>query len=156
MNALAAVDPGVRGAISVIDEDGVFRYVRAFDPTMTHFELVQVVEGAVLILHRYDGHEALCERVGYMPGDGGKGAFTFGQVNGLIRGALHALNVAVYDVSPVIWQSHMGCLSGGNKNVTKNKAIELFGKQGIKITHAVADSMLIAEHGRRKILGREK
>jgi hypothetical protein len=39
-------------------------------------------------------------------------------------------------------------LSKGDKNVTKRKAQELF--PSLKITHATADALLIAEYLRRK------
>jgi len=42
------------------------------------------------------------------------------------------------------------CLTGGNKNVSKAKAKELF--PGTKFTHTTADATLIAEFGRRRIL----
>ena len=45
------------------------------------------------------------------------------------------------------WQKYLGCLTKGDKNVSKAKAQELF--PDLKITHAIADSLLIAEYGRR-------
>jgi hypothetical protein len=41
----------------------------------------------------------------------------------------------------------MGCLTKGDKNVSKSRAQELF--PSIKVTHAIADALLIAEHNRR-------
>jgi hypothetical protein len=41
----------------------------------------------------------------------------------------------------------MQCLTGGDKNISKRRAQELF--PSLKITHAVADALLIAEYGRR-------
>ena len=41
----------------------------------------------------------------------------------------------------------MSWLSKGDKNVTKSRAQELFPE--LKITHAIADALLIAEYGRR-------
>ncbi len=46
----------------------------------------------------------------------------------------------------VRWQKEMGCLTKGDKNVTKRRAQELF--PTLKITHAIADALLIAEYGR--------
>jgi len=40
----------------------------------------------------------------------------------------------------------LGCLSKGDKNVTKAKAQEQF--PNIKVTHATADALLIALYGR--------
>ena len=41
----------------------------------------------------------------------------------------------------------MDCLTGGDKNVTKRKAQSLF--PWVKVTHAIADSMLLAEYCRQ-------
>jgi len=41
----------------------------------------------------------------------------------------------------------MGCMTKGDKNVSKRKAQELF--PSMKVTHASADALLIAEYGRR-------
>jgi len=38
-------------------------------------------------------------------------------------------------------------MTGGDKNVSKRRAQELFPE--IKITHAIADALLIAEYARR-------
>jgi hypothetical protein len=55
----------------------------------------------------------------------------------------------------MMWQSALNCMSGGNKNVTKGKAIELFPSYHAQrprgIVHDIADSILIAEYGRRTL-----
>ncbi len=48
----------------------------------------------------------------------------------------------------------LDCMTGGDKNVTKRKAQELFPE--IKVTHAIADALLIGEYARRDIEEREK
>lgn len=141
------VDPGVHGGVAVLGENGFPLFVEAFKPDMTHKELVSCVQRGVTKLLENGGWECFVEKVGYMPRDGGKGANTFGRVDGLIRGALHALNIVVYDAPPMLWQTALNCLSGGNKNVTKKKAMDMFGGRGIKITHSVADALLIASYG---------
>ena len=93
------------------------------------------------------------EKVGFIRGDGGKGAFTFGQVYGFLRGLALANGMDIADVYPMIWQTRLNCLTRGNKNVSKNKAIELFPdyhrRRQRGITHGIADAILIAEYGRR-------
>jgi hypothetical protein len=42
----------------------------------------------------------------------------------------------------------MGCLTKGDKNVSKKRAQELF--PSIKCTHATSDALLIAEYGNRQ------
>lgn len=147
--AVLGVDPGVNGGLALLRADGSISYVQGFRPTMTHTEVVDIVRIGANLLKAYGSSMAFVEKVGYMPGDGGQGANTFGRVDGLLRGALLMAEISVRDVPPQQWQTAMLCLSGGNKNVTKNRALELF--PGQKITHAVADALLIAEYGRRRL-----
>lgn len=74
-------------------------------------------------------------------------AFTFGQGYGMLEGFLVALGIPYDLVAPGTWQKALGCLSRGDKNVTKKKAQQLF--PGQKVTHYTADALLIAEHCRR-------
>jgi len=46
-----------------------------------------------------------------------------------------------------VWQKALGCMTKGDKNITKRLASELF--PAIKCTHTVSDALLIAEYGRR-------
>lgn len=149
--AALGVDPGTRGGLAVLNPDGVVLYARAFHPSMTHHEFVNgVIRPAVQMLDRYPSRVVYVEKVGHIRGDGAQGSFTFGRVDGLIRGALIALGHTPLDVYPAAWQSTLECMSGGNKNVTKRRAIELFGAQVPQITHMTADALLIAEYGRRR------
>jgi hypothetical protein len=53
-----------------------------------------------------------------------------------------------YDlVLPVKWQTAMSCRTKGDKNVSKARAQQLF--PDVKVTHAIADALLIAEFCRR-------
>jgi hypothetical protein len=86
---------------------------------------------------------AYIEKVHAHPNDSSKGAFAFGVNYGLLRMALVATEIPFETVSPGKWQRNMKCLSKGDKNVTKARAQELF--PSIKVTHAIADALLIAE-----------
>lgn len=94
---------------------------------------------------------ALLEKVSASPQMGTVSAFTFGKGYGGLRMALTAAGIAFDDVRPQVWQSAMGCLTKGNKNVSKAKAQALFPR--VKVTHAIADALLIAEYCRRLHLG---
>ena len=78
---------------------------------------------------------------------GARSAFTFGRGYGNLEMALTAAGIPFERVSPQKWQKSLGCLTKGDKNVSKRKAQELF--PSLKITHATADALLIAEYGRR-------
>ena len=74
-------------------------------------------------------------------------AFTFGQSYGFLRGMLIASEVPFDEVLPVKWMTKLSCRTKGNKNITKAKAQQLFPE--LKITHAIADALLIAEYCRQ-------
>lgn len=90
---------------------------------------------------------AIIEQVSSSPQMGVKSAFTFGQGFGLMEGLLTAHKISFERVRPQVWQRAMGCMTKGDKNITKRRAQELFPK--IKITHKIADALLIAEYCRR-------
>jgi hypothetical protein len=73
--------------------------------------------------------------------------FNLGNSFGFVRGLLVAWNIPFELILPQKWQQAMGCMSKGDKNITKAKAQQLF--PDIKITHNIADALLIAEYGRR-------
>lgn len=90
---------------------------------------------------------AIIESVHAMPGQGVSSTFKFGQSYGFLLGLLTALSIPYETVTPRKWQSYMGCLTRGDKNVSKSRAQELF--PDVKVTHAIADAILIAEYNRR-------
>ena len=138
------IDPGKSGAIAVLididDDPRVWTFT--FDNTERDIDdwLCNNVLGADAF--------AFLERVHAMPKQGVKSSFTFGQNYGFLRGILIAHGFPFEEVSPQRWQKAMGCLSHGDKNVTKAKAQQLF--PAVKVTHAIADALLIAEYCRRQ------
>lgn len=95
-----------------------------------------------------DDCKAYIEAVHSSPQMGVKSAFTFGQGLGHLEMALTAAEIPFERVRPQEWQKHMKCMSKGDKNVTKRRAQELF--PSLKITHATADALLIAQYGVEK------
>lgn len=88
------------------------------------------------------------EKVGAMPGQGVASTFKFGVSYGTLRGMATALQVPVTYVAPGVWQRKLGCLTKGDKNISKRAAQERWPEQ--RWTHATADAALIAEYGRLK------
>ena len=147
--AVMGVDPGTRGGVAVLDPEGAPIATFAFNPGLTVAETVDILRRAAAHLEHAGSKECFMEKVGYIRGDGGLGSFTFGRVAGIIEGALEVLGLTVHYTYPAIWQSALECLTGGQKNVSKLKAIEIF--PSVKVTHAIADALLIAEFGRRRL-----
>jgi hypothetical protein len=74
-------------------------------------------------------------------------AFSFGRGYGNLEMALTAAGIPFERVRPQVWQKAMGCMTKGDKNISKAKAQELFPDK--KATHWSSDALLIAEYGRR-------
>lgn len=92
---------------------------------------------------------ATIENVHSMPEQGVKSSFTFGKSLGFLIGLLTASSIPYKFVTPQKWQKGMQCLTGGDKNVSKAAAQRLWPR--VKMTHAIADALLIAEYGRTNL-----
>lgn len=149
------IDPGVKGGMAYLWRDGRVKDVFSFTDKSEQ-EISDKLDDWFRSTYPYFPAVYL-EKVNTRPGEGHMGAFTFGRVYGLLRGLVIGKGATLKDVYPAMWQSRMECMTAGNKNVSKNKAISLFTKDRWdapqKITHANADALLIAEYGRRMELG---
>lgn len=135
------IDPGKGGSIAAIWSDGV--------PTTQHCKLDGTEQDIAEYLRGFDltSARAILERVASSPQMGVVSAFTFGRSYGFLRGLLAGFQVPFMEVAPAKWQKAMECRTAGDKNVSKSKAQQLWPK--LKITHANADALLLAEYGRR-------
>jgi len=148
MRTIIGIDPGKSGGISWIT-NGNACAEKMPETIKDLWELIQDIattfDCAPGIRATYG--KAYLEQVSAMPGQGVTSCFTFGNGFGHLEMALTAAGIPFERVTPQKWQRALGCLTGGNKNVSKAKAQELF--PSIKCTHAISDSLLIAEYGRR-------
>jgi Holliday junction resolvasome RuvABC endonuclease subunit len=92
--------------------------------------------------------KAYLEQVHSSPQMGVVSSFTFGNGFGHLEMALTAAGIPFERVRPQVWQKAMGCMTKGDKNVSKRKAQELF--PSMKVTHATADALLIASYGAKQ------
>ena len=93
-------------------------------------------------------YKAYIEQVHSSPQMGVKSAFTFGNGFGHLEMALTAAGIPFERIRPQVWQKAMGCMTKGDKNVTKRRAQELFPQ--LKVTHSTADALLIADYGAKQ------
>lgn len=142
------IDPGVAGGIAAVDEQGyvftafkmpetrrdLYERLMTFTPYATRGAIEKVNAGVF-------GHGKGTHRMGVVS------AFTFGRNVERCHMALTALGIAYDEVLPVKWQTALGCRTRGDKNVSKARAQQLF--PTVKVTHAIADALLIAEYARR-------
>lgn len=136
-------DPGGSGGFAVVDETGAFVHAQKFGD-LTERDIWDAVKAFTL---GNDIGLVMCEAVHSMPKQGVASSFKFGASYGFLRGILTASDVRYEFVSPQKWQGKLGCRTGGDKNITKIVAQQRH--PGHKITHAVADALLIAEYARR-------
>lgn len=140
---ILGIDPGQSGGLAWID--GPKCYVEKMPATLR--DLWDLINTGPEVGHG-GSRFAYLEKVHAMPKQGVASTFKFGRGFGNLEMALVAAGIPYEYVTPQKWQKALGCLSKGDKNVTKRKAQELF--PGVpKITHAIADALLIAEYGRR-------
>lgn len=166
------VDPGKQGGAAILRVVG-----RNKPEIVSTFGFEKQTERDILNWFRSlptDGPLDYCiEQVGYVPTDGGKGAFTFGQGYGFLRGILLSNDCRFEDPRPQIWQKALGIPSRkkqGRKFVeTKDqfkdrlraKAQQLFPSfplwsepKSLGRQRAVCDALLLAEYLRQKEIGR--
>lgn len=141
------IDPGASGAVAwVLPEPGGSWYCPLSGSERDVADCLEHLAGGRAF--------AYLERVGAMPRQGVAGMFRFGQSFGFCRGLLVAHRIPFELVAPSVWQRAFG-LAGGpkdegitaKKNRHKARAQELF--PNLKITHACADALLLAEYCRR-------
>jgi hypothetical protein len=134
------IDPGYSGAIAVVDEAGLL--VDVVRLKETEHDVSSFMLGRQLTVEL-----AILEKVSAMPRQGVSSTFKFGTSYGFCRGILVCNRVRFEVVTPGTWQRAMGCLTKGDKNVTKSAAQRLWPAE--KVVHAIADAMLLAEYARR-------
>ena len=134
------IDPGKSGAIAGVWADGS-PFASHAHGDWTEHDIAEWLLGFDL-----EQCKAVIEKVASSPQMGVTSSFTFGRSYGFLRGVLAAYRVPFLEVSPQKWQKAMGCLTKGDKNVSKAAAQRLW--PTLKLTHRNSDAMLLAEYGR--------
>lgn len=143
MTQYLGIDPGRSGGIAVLGPNGLACMTCKLDGT--DLDVWNWLDDNVDMLNA----KATIEKVHSMPKQSSQSGFTFGQSFGFLIGMLTALRIPYQFVTPQKWQKGMQCLTKGDKNVSKAAAQRLW--PNIKMTHAIADALLIAEYGRKNL-----
>jgi len=151
---IIGIDPGVSGAISVLENKKV---VEIFDmPTMIDGKKnKKQVNGAQVTniikntLNLYKEIVVVVEHVNAMPGQGVTSMFNFGQSFGVIKGVCSALNVPIYFVRPTKWKKYFNLIKT-NKDASRTKVIQIYPEISSQISRKKdsnkADAILIARY----------
>ena len=142
------VDPGQSGGIVALEDDKTIAQKMPSTPRDI-LDLLEFVSADNVECY------AVLEFVRSRPGQGVSSTFKFGVNYGELRMALTATKIPFKEETPQKWQRAFGLPTlkqcGGSKTVKKNKhkehAQQLF--PGLKITHHIADALLLAEFCRR-------
>ena len=137
------IDPGKNGGIAVVPP-GPLDLAHASKMPKTPRYLFDLLTS---IKAEQPACQCIIERTHSTPQMGVKSAFSFGENRGLLVMGLVSSQISFVEVSPVKWMRHLGCMTKGDKNVTKRRSQEIF--PHLRITHAIADSLLIAYYGRQ-------
>lgn len=136
------IDPGKSGSIAFIHNETAWTI-----PTdSTHRDLLDAITDAQSIAPIRLG---VIERVSATPQMGTVSAFSFGQSYGALEMLLTCCFIKFERISPVTWQNAMKCRTGGDKNISKRRAQELF--PAVKVTHKNADALLLASFARMHV-----
>jgi Holliday junction resolvasome RuvABC endonuclease subunit len=142
------IDPGASGAIAWIDERGKSCVEKMPDTLQDLWELIRDITNFPRSAIDGRRYKAYIEQVSSSPQMGVVSAFSFGRGYGNLEMALTAAGIPFERVRPQVWQKAMGCMTKGDKNISKAKAQELFPDK--KVIHATADALLIALYGTKQ------
>lgn len=150
------IDPGGSGGLALLPAeprdapDFEHNFIAAYPMPESPRDLHDL-----LAEHRHKIIMATMEDVHAMPTNGSISGFKLGRNAGWIEGFLIALKIPYEKISPQKWTKHLSLVGGKpgteKKNLHKVRAQQWF--PNLKITHATADALLIAEYARRKRLG---
>lgn len=144
MKCWLGVDPGKHGAIACITAAGdlrVLKHLGEYGDEILIGWLLQLLQDGLAPTR------TVIEKVHATPQMGVCSAFTFGKEFGRVCFLVAAAGIAYELVTPQKWQKTLGCMTGGDKNLTKQFALSLFPNH--KATHADSDAICIAEYARR-------
>lgn len=148
MKTIIGIDVGANGGIAWITDDKAC-VEKMPDTLQDLWDLILDIrdggEPRQRLMKSVYGYKAYIEQVASSPQMGVVSSFSFGRGYGNLEMALTAAGIPFERVRPQVWQKELSCLTGGDKNVSKRRAQELF--PHLKVTHATADALLIAHYG---------
>ena len=130
MKVIVGIDPGLNGAIAIIEN---FKVIDLFDmPVMTEGKKSKrQLNSALLVkilrdkIKNYEETSVVVEQVNAMPGQGVTSMFNFGQTFGAIKGICAALSLPIFFVRPSKWKKHFNLINA-SKDSSRTKVIEMY------------------------------
>lgn len=152
-NRILGIDPGITGALALLDMD-TRELIEVLDmPTITvkrGSSAKREVSAGILSnqIRRWKPDGAVIEKVGAMPGQGPASMFAFGRSVGLLEGVLACQHVPVRYITSMEWKRKVGIPTGAPKDESRAKVLQLLPQHAElferKKDHGRADAVLIA------------
>lgn len=147
---IMGIDPGIEGAISVIDNKGVAVYIATMPSMKDLYSKIKEAEPDYVVI----------EAAFTNKNQGNKSNFTIGKNYGTILGTLYSYGVQVEEVYPITWKSYLRLVGGGKEaavamaEVLFPQTVKAMGSLNKKRHEGLAESLLIAEWGRQQLAKR--
>ena len=146
MKAILAIDPGARGGVVAITEDGMIECSKCPDNINDMSLMISHIVNECYV-ENYN-LKVYIERVHAFPTDARNSAFKFGMNYGMWLGILSSHNIVPIKIPPQTWQKAYQPLSKIKKDRKKELhklASDMFPE--VKVTYMVCDALLIAAYG---------
>jgi len=109
------IDPGMNGAIAVLDGDGnIYADILPMPIAGKEIDISKLVQKMRNYIELSWYSIACIEKVGAMPGQGVVSMFKFGFVTGILHGVFRTLEIPLYLVTPQAWKKEI--LAGTDKS----------------------------------------
>lgn len=152
------IDPGLKGAIAVVSNDGLVNVIDMPRATERHGKdsrdrvCAHTLRDELLNTQHAHGkiRVAVVEQVGPMPKQGVTSVYRFGYGNGQVEGVLAALCIPTEFIRPQTWKKYMGLGADKAQSLALARAkwpyADCF---TLKKHDGRAEAALLAEYGRR-------
>jgi crossover junction endodeoxyribonuclease RuvC len=154
MSIVLGIDPGIRGGLVVVSNNGIGNLIDAVDiPTVGDGakERVDVIAVRDWIEH-HKPDLAVIERAQAMPRQGASSGFKYGRATGALEAAVTLCAVPIEIIEPTAWKRFWK-LPPKDKERSRQRALELFPSAhsllARKLDHGRAEAALIALYGIR-------
>lgn len=153
LNTYIGIDPGLSGAVAMIDHLGY----RVWDIPIIQKGTGTVkneinAAGLMDIIAEADFETvAALERVNAMPGQGVSSVFSLGDSFGCCRAVLACARMPTFYITPTMWKKHYGLTS--DKEQARALAVKMFPKAELHLKKHIdrAEALLIAAYLKSKI-----
>ncbi|TCR64670.1 hypothetical protein [Bosea sp. BK604] len=143
---IAAIDPGLTGAVAFLDPQALER-VSVFDMPVVGSEVD--IASLARLLREHGPAFALVELVGPMPRDGSIQAFKFGAAYASAKATVSLTGICLHLATPAVWKKHFKIQGGPDgKEQARGLALRLFPASAAsfarKKDHGRAEAALLA------------